>query len=161
MTSEPQALTPDTAQEEHGALLTPASGPSFPIFVKVLATAWMLGLLLFGVLALTGPSQAPAKALTSAEWGFLVAVGMVIASGYWGILTSRTSIGDQYIEQTWLWRKKVNIAEISQVKLISVRGLEWLMAPRLVVRTGFGLTTFHAADPTVLHRFRLLAHGKA
>lgn len=154
-------MSPQAPEDEPGPELTPVSGPSFPIVVKVLATAWMLGLLLFGVLALTGPSQAPAKALSSAEWGFLVAVGLVIASGYWGILTSHTSIGDQYIEQTWLWRKKVNIAEVSQVKLISVRGLEWLMAPRLVVRTGFGLTTFHAADPTVLHRFRLLAHGRA
>lgn len=154
-------MSQQAPEDELGPELTPVSGPSFPIVVKVLATAWMLGLLLFGVLALTGPSQAPAKALSSAEWGFLVAVGLVIASGYWGILTSHTSIGDQYIEQTWLWRKKVNIAEISQVKLISVRGLEWLMTPRLVVRTGFGLTTFHAADPTVLHRFRLLAHGRA
>lgn len=154
-------MSQQAPEDELGPVLTPASGPSFPVVVKVLATAWMLGLLLFGVLALTGPSQAPAKALSSAEWSFLVAVGLVIASGYWGILTSHTSIGDQYIEQTWLWRKKVNIAEISQVKLISVRGLEWLMAPRLVVRTGFGLTTFHAADPTVLHRFRLLAHGRA
>lgn len=142
-------------------MLTPASGPSFPFVVKILATAWMLGLLLFGVLALTGPSSTPAKSLTSTEWGFLAAAAFVIASGYWGILTSHTSIGDQYIEQTWLWRKRVSIAEITQVKLISLRGLEWLVVPRLVVRTGFGLTTFHAADPTVLSRFRLLAHGKA
>ncbi len=161
MTSEPQALSQQAPEDEPGPVLTPVSGPSFPIVVKVLATAWILGLLLFGVLALTGPSTAPVKSLTSTEWGFLGAVAFVIGSGYWGILTSHTSIGDQYIEQTWLWRKRVTIAEISQVKLISIRGLEWLMAPRLVVRTGFGLTTFHAADPTVLSRFRLLAHGKA
>lgn len=161
MTSEPQALAQPAPEEGSGPALAPASGPSFPIVVKGLATAWMLGLLLFGVLALTGPSSTPAKSLTSTEWGFLAAAAFVIASGYWGILTSHTSIGDQYIEQTWLWRKRVSIAEITQVKLISLRGLEWLVVPRLVVRTGFGLTTFHAADPTVLSRFRLLAHGKA
>ncbi len=36
----------------------------------------------------------------------------------------------------WLWRKRVNIADITQVKLISVPGLSWLVVPRLVVRAG-------------------------
>jgi hypothetical protein len=74
-------------------------------------------------------------------------------------MTSQTRFDGESIEQTWLWRKKVMLAEISQLKLIRVRGLEWLIVPRLVVRTGFGLTTFHAGDPAVLARFKLLAHG--
>lgn len=97
--------------------------------------------------------------MAAGEWGFLVAVAAVVGSGYWGILTSRTSCDGQCIEQTWLWRKKVNIADITQVKLISVPGLSWLVVPRLVVRAGYGLTTFHAGDPAVHARFRLLARG--
>lgn len=136
------------------------SGPSFPLAIKALATALILGLLVSGVLALTGQSAPPRHAPEAGEWAFLLGVVAVIGSGYWGILTSRTRIGPQYIEQSWLWHKRVSIADITQVKLISLPGLDWIFVPRLVVRTGFGLTTFHTADPAVLARFRLLAHGR-
>jgi len=92
--------------------------------------------------------------------GFLLAALCVVFSGYYGILTSRTSFDGHTIEQTWLWSKRVTLPEITQVKLIQVRGLEWLIVPRLVVRRGsLGLMTFHAADPRVLAGFRGLAYG--
>ena len=75
-------------------------------------------------------------------------------------MNGRTSCDGLAIEQTWLWRKKVRLADITQIKLISVPGLNWLVVPRLVVRTGFGLTTFHAGDPAVYSRFKLLAYGR-
>ena len=137
-----------------------ACGPSFPLLVKLLASVLML--LLAGAVgrALTAPQHVPPGALGAGEWAFLVAVAAVIVSGYWGILTSRTSCGPERIAQTWLWRKKVDIAAITQVKLIHVRGLAWLIVPRLIVRTGDGLTTFQTADRAVLRRFEQLAHGR-
>lgn len=139
--------------------LPPVSGPSFPWAIKLMASAIVLALLSLGAMAVTGPSDRPPPSFSAQDWGFLAAVGAVIGSGYWGILTSRTRCNNESIEQTWLWRKQVRLAEITQVKLISVPGLHWLVVPRLVVRTGYGLTTFHAGDPAVFARFKLLAHG--
>lgn len=127
--------------------------------VKLLATAMMLALLVYGSMTFLASAHTPTQPLAMGEWVFLAAVAVVIGSGYWSIVTGRTACDDQCIEQTWLWRKKVNLADITQIKLISVPGMHWLVVPRLVVRTGFGLTTFHAGDPAVFARFKLLAHG--
>jgi hypothetical protein len=74
------------------------------------------------------------------------------------ICWSRVRMDDTHIEQTWVWRKRVAIAEISQLKLIYVPYMSWLIAPRLVVRLGVtGWYVFHAADRRVLQRFYQLA----
>ena len=138
---------------------TAVAGPAFPIVVKLLASALMLALVGSGTAALHDHrSETP---LTLSGIGFLLAVAAVIGSGYWGILTSRTRVDGESIEQTWLWRKRVRLAEITQLKLLSIPGLGWLIVPRLIVRTGFGLTTFHAGNPAVLACFRRLAYGEA
>lgn len=132
-------------------------GPSFPLAVKLLAGALVLAVLAWGAMAAD-------KALWSrldAQGGlFLLAAVAVIGAGYWGILTSRTSVDGARLRETWLWTREVEMAEITQLKLIEVPGLAWIVVPRLVVRTrGFGLTTFHAGDPRVLDAFRRLAYG--
>jgi hypothetical protein len=127
--------------------------------VKLMATAMMLALLVFGSMTYLRPSEVQGPALAAGEWLFLFAMAAVIGTGYWSIMTGRTSCDGRTIEQTWLWRKKVSLADITQIKLISVPGLNWLVVPRLVVRTGYGLTTFHAGDPAVYSRFKLLVRG--
>ena len=160
MKTLPRALLqPDPAPTETFALEA-VSGPSFPVSVKIMATVMMFALLVFGSMTFLGPAKVPSPALVAGEWVFLVAVTVVIGTGYWSIVTGRTSCDGQTIEQTWLWRKKVSLADITQIKLIRVPGLNWLVVPRLVVRTGFGLTTFHAGDPAVYSRFKLLAYGR-
>lgn len=132
-------------------------GPSFPLAVKVLATLFV------GLLCVQGwqlIDRQPWQALGWQAGLFVLAVFVVIASGYWGILTSRTSIDDLCIRQSWLWPKEVTLADITQVKLLQVPRMSWLVVPRLVVRSGaMHLTTFHAADPQVLAALRLLAYG--
>jgi hypothetical protein len=132
-------------------------GPSFPLAVKVLATVLVAALALQGWQVI---GQQPWRQLGWPAGLFLLSALVVIASGYWGILTSRTSIDGRCIRQSWLWPKEVVLADITQVKLLHVPGLSWLMVPRLVVRSGsMNLTTFHAADPQVLAALRLLAYG--
>ncbi len=131
-------------------------GPSFPPAVKALATMLMLTLLLWGAMALAEPAGPQPDAQ---GWGFLAAAAGVVVLGYWGIVSSRTRFDGRVISQSGLWRKQVWLVEVTQVKLICVPGLSWLIVPRLVVRTGFGLTSFPAGDPAVLAQFRRLAYG--
>ena len=141
----------------HTPAVNTCEGPSFPTASKWLATALVAGLLVWTVRV--------AEELARAElgWGgfvFLGAVFIVIGASYWAMLSSRTSIDATHIRQTWLYTKQVAIADITQVKLIHVPLLSWLIAPRMVVRAkGLGLFTFHAAAPEVLHVFGVLAHG--
>jgi hypothetical protein len=140
--------------------LQPIAGASFPLAVKLMASAMLAALFIYGSKALTAPAMQQAVPLGLGDWGFLVAVVVVIGSGYWGIMTSQTICHEEGIEQTWLWRKQVRFADIRQVKLINIPALSWLVVPRLVVRTSDGLATFHAGDPAILARFKLLAHGE-
>ncbi|MFO1265650.1 MAG: hypothetical protein U1F25_16510 [Rubrivivax sp.] len=103
--------------------------------------------------------------LATASWqpeavAFLVAVGAVVVAGYWAVLTSETSIDERAIRQSAPWRKEVALADITQVKLVRIAGLDALVVPRLVVRSrGLGLTTFTAGDARLVQAFRVLAQG--
>lgn len=133
-------------------------GPSFPLAVKFAATLLVAGTLSWGLSAAESTAW---RGLGAQGWLFLALVAAVIGSGYWGILTSRTRIDEREIRQTWLWQKAVALADITQIKLIQVRGFEAIMVPRLVVRSrGLGLTTFQAGSPAVVAAFRRLAYGE-
>lgn len=146
-------------QQQVAARLPVVSGPSYPRAVKLLAFVLTFSVAAAGVIAMTGEVASSFGAPGVAEWGFLVSVAAVIGAGCWGVLTSQTRCDHEWIEQTWLWRKRVPIADITQLKLIRIPGLYWLFVPRLVVRTSTGITTFQAASPQVVDRFRLLAYG--
>lgn len=133
-------------------------GASFSAGMKGLATAIVLSLAGLAWQAFMGGAWAQLEG--NARWATGLLCSLV-ATGYWGILSSQTSIDARAIRQTWLWEKRVLLADITQVKLIHVPGLSWLIAPRLVVRSGgLGTTTFHAADARVLSAFRKLAYGE-
>ena len=132
-------------------------GPSFSNSMKVLATLAMLAL------ASGGWDLVAQGAWGQMDGSSQLVVGaamIVIAAAYGGMLTGRTSIDGQHLRQTGLWTKQVRLADLTQVKLIAVPGLAWLIAPRLVVRDGgLLLTTFHVADKQVLAAVRRLAYG--
>ncbi len=132
-------------------------GAAFSPSLKLLATVMVLALAAGTWRAMSLGAWAQLDAQSLGVIGFLA---LLILAGYWGIITSRTRIDGSGIRQTWLWEKQVKLAEITQLKLIHVPGLSWLIAPRLVVRTqGIGLTTFHVADPKLLEACRKLAYG--
>lgn len=131
-------------------------GPSFPITTKVLASLMVAAVLVWGVMA----AQTVAwRQVPAANALFLAVVLAVVVYGYWVVLTSHVTVDAHTITQTWLWHKQVRLAEVSQCQLLHVPGLAWLLVPRLVVRAGMGVTTFHAGHPAVLARFRRLAYG--
>ncbi|AMO24481.1 hypothetical protein GCM10027034_12450 [Ramlibacter solisilvae] len=153
----------DTAVEALGPepfRFTPQAGPSIegPAFsrtFKLLATAIVFGMGgWMGVLWLSGKATGGAVSIFS--W-FLAALAM-LACFWWWILRSRTRIDADGLHQSWVWQKHMAMRELAHVRLVRVRGLEWLVAPRLYARTLAGkLIVFYAADPALLREFERLA----
>lgn len=133
-----------------------AEGPSFPAPTRLLATLIMIALVV---------TAWPVLRAGLADWdaSLQLAVGLgvaFVAAGYFTILTSRTGIDEHRIYQTGLMAKEIPIRNITQVRLVHVPGLRWLIVPRLVARAGMLRTlSFPTADPQVLQAFRLLAYG--
>jgi uncharacterized membrane protein YiaA len=135
--------------------LPPVEGAAFTPTIKALSVLLVLGIAVY-VVRLWPEDGWLSLGLQSL--GFMAATLVVVLACLGYICWSRVRIDDTHIEQTWMWRKRVAIAEISQLKLIYVPYLSWLIAPRLVVRLGVtGWYVFHAADRRVLQRFYQLA----
>jgi len=134
-----------------------AEGPAFPMLVKVLASVLVLGLLAAAWRVAMDTSQA---AWPGPTWAFILATMLLIGYCHYWILFSRTRIDNLTISQTWMWRKRVALADITQAKFIYLPYLAWLMAPRLVLRVrGRGVVVFHAAQPGVMQAFARLSLG--
>lgn len=87
---------------------------------------------------------------------------MLMAYTVVSIYTSKTTLSGDLesggtLHQSWIWDKEVNLKEIAYAKLIRLRGFEWLVAPRLYVRTVMGkFTVFYTADPIMIEEYRKL-----
>ena len=145
--------------EASSAAPTPVEGPAFPPLVKLLAGLLLAALAFWGWRA--------ADRLAAADWtwpGALLlaaAIACIVLAYYW-MVRSRTTVSATHIRQSWIWPKQVALDDIAQAKLIAVPRLEWLFAPRLVVRVrGQGVQVFHAADAAVLRAFVRLCMGAA
>ncbi len=91
--------------------------------------------------------------LRSSGW-FLAALGMMSYT-VWHILNGKTTLDGTALQQTWVWRKRVELHELAYVKLIRVRGFEWLIAPRLYTKTFSNkLAVFYAISPAMLQEFQ-------
>jgi len=84
---------------------------------------------------------------------------LICAYGYGFILRSTTTITNEKIIQSWIFNKEVLLKDITQVKLIHVRFLNWIIVPRLILRTHRGVYVFQTADARILENFRQLAYG--
>ena len=94
------------------------------------------------------------------EWslrssGWLVAALTMMSYTVWHILNGLTTLDDKGLQQTWVWRKRVELHELAYAKLIRVRGFEWLIAPRLYTKTFSNkLAVFYAISPAMLQEFQ-------
>jgi hypothetical protein len=129
-------------------------GPAFSRAFKALATAivagcavWLVNLWLGGHLGSGGKSGL----------GWFSAGLLLMLWTWWHIITSRTRLDGSALHQSWVWDKRMEVRELAYGKLIRVRGLEWLIAPRLYVRTLMGkFAVFYAADPALIAEFSRL-----
>lgn len=133
----------------NGRVQCPAFSAPFKMLAVALVTmamAWAWQLWSAGLVELT---------LQSGGW--LGAALAMMAYTEWYILTGTTTLDHQTLQQTWVWRKRVELDELAYVKLFHVRGLDWLIAPRLYTRTFSNkLAVFHAASPAMLAEFARL-----
>lgn len=133
------------------------SGRAFSLTFRILAMTmlvmslvWMLKLWFLGDLGAQETTPASAKVWFGAAWGLM-------AYTCWHIWTSRTCLKDQTLAQSWIWNKQVAISELAFCKLIRIKGLEAVLAPRLYARTLNGkITVLYTADPLVLKDFERL-----
>ena len=142
---------------------TPAGGrvesSAFSVPFKILATAliapavaWGLQLWSSGTIAWT---------LAASGWLF-AALCLMLYTG-WYIYNGKTTLDNTTLEQTWVWHKRAELRQLAYVKLIRMRGFEWLVAPRLYTKTYSGkLAIFYASSPAMLVEFeRMEAELKA
>jgi hypothetical protein len=133
--------------------------PAFSRTFKVLATAMMLGCgAALGQLWWQGAHTTSGLSVSWFSAGWLL---MLVT--WWFILRSRTRLDGQGLHQSWIWDKRMSFDELAYGKLIRVKTLEWLIAPRLYVRTlDAKFAVFYAASPELLAEFeRLCAELKA
>lgn len=140
------------------------TGPAFSLAFKVL-TVLMVGSVGVWLVLLwwQGKFGDPSKLVSVQSAGWFLLGWLLMAWTAWHVLVSRTSLDSSGLHQSWIWDKHLAFDELAYGKLIRVRGLEWLMAPRLYVRTLMGkFAVFYAADPHMLVEFeRLVKELKA
>ncbi len=128
---------------------------AFSLPFKLLATVLVGGAMLWLVLLFTG-SIAGANPRSSSMLWFAAAMLLMLTT-WWYIVTGTTTLSSEALQQSWVWNKKMELRELAYGKLIRVRGLDWLIAPRLYVRTLMGkFAVFYAADALMLSDFERL-----
>ena len=132
-------------------------GPAFPWLIKLLSSLLVAALVVYGLRVLASDAAGPPP---RSAWLFMGLLAGFAVYCQWWILRSRTRVSATHIHQTWWIDKQVALADITQLKLVLIPGLTWLVAPRLIVRTRTpGSTVFHAADRQVIVAFARLRLG--
>jgi hypothetical protein len=130
----------------------PLSGPAFGLMFKALAWG-MVVVLLVWYWRLGIDWQSRQGALSLVVWGMMAFIA-------WHIQRSLTTLSEEAIEQSWMWRRRVTLKELAFVKVMRVRGLEFLIAPRVYTRNlGGTFTFFYCRDPAMLDEFTRLAQA--
>lgn len=148
-------------------VFAPAGGerkaPAFSRFFRLLATGLVAGTASWMVQLYAAGKLVPAGTSTATALGWPLAALAILAYTWWHIQTSKTTLTAQTLHQTWIWDKKMELRELAYAKLIRVPGFDWLVAPRLYVRTLLGkFAVFYTADKAMLDEFeRLVAELKA
>jgi aspartyl/asparaginyl-tRNA synthetase len=136
----------------HGQIV---SGKAFSVSFRVLALLLVEGVAWWGYV-LWSNGKLGSSVTMSALWLLAALLLMCITVFY--VFRSETSITDSFLRQSWIWDKEMQVAELAYVKLIRLRGFDWLIAPRLYARSHSGkFASFYAADIEVLKQFEQIS----
>ena len=126
------------------------SGPAFGLVFKALAWFILLALAVW-IWRLQLDWQSSQGAWVAVAWGMLAYIAVHIQR-------SRIVLDHEKIEQTWMWRRRMTLRELAFIKVIRVRGLEFLIAPRIYARNlGSTFGFFYCSDRAMLDEFARLA----
>ena len=129
-------------------------GQAFSLPFKLLATVIVGGCAFW--LAQLWSVGALGSARTGRLGWFLAGIALM-GWTWFHIMTSRTRIDRQGLHQRWIWDKHMALDDLAFGRLIRVRGLDWLIAPRIYVRTLVGkFAVFYAATPELIAEFERL-----
>ena len=139
----------------------PLAGPAFSTAFKVLASVIVGGcaaaLTQMGLAGQLGQPTSAGAPVASVGLSWFAAGLLLMGVTWWNILRSVTRLDADGLHQSWVWNKHMPMRDLAYAKLIRVRGLDWLIAPRLYVRTLDGkFAVFYAASPQLLAAFERL-----
>jgi hypothetical protein len=150
-----EALGPPPFRFEPSAALLRSRAYSLPF--RVVATVFVFGAAAWGLVLWQSGKLGPGPMAT---W-FLAALALM-AYTWWCIVRSVTTLDAKQLRQTWVWEKRMELRELAFARVVRVRGLEWLIAPRIYARTLLGkFAVFYAADPAMVAEFDRLARELA
>lgn len=137
-------FSPENGRIECNAYSAPFK--ALAVVVVTLAFAWAWRMWSNGIIELTLKSS-----------GWLAAALIMMAYTEWHIIRGKTTLDNTSLKQSWVWNKSAALNELAYAKLIRIRGLDWLIAPRLYTKTYSGkLAIFYAADGRMLAEFQRL-----
>lgn len=131
------------------------SGKAFSLPFRILALLLVEGVAWWGYV-LWNHGKLGTSVTTSVLW--LLAALVLMSVTVFFVFRSVTSISASHLKQSWIWDKEMLVADLAYVKLIRLKGFDWLIAPRLYARTHGGkFASFYAANSNVLRQFELLS----
>jgi hypothetical protein len=130
------------------------SGRAFSVSFRVLALLLVEGIAWWGYV-LWSNGKLGSTELKSTYW--LIAAVLLLCITVFYVFRSKTSISATHIKQSWIWDKEMLVSELAYAKLIRVKGLDWLIAPRIYARSHGGkFATFYSANTLVIQQFEKL-----
>lgn len=124
-----------------------------PVFKGIAIT--MLGIAGFWAYQMQHLAHPDATGGAMASWLWLP--WGLMAYTVWFVITGTTRLTDTAIEQSWMWTKRLELSNLAYAKLIRIRGLEWLIAPRFYTKNFSGkLFIFYASDARMLDELKRL-----
>ena len=127
------------------------SGKAFSVAFRVLALLLVEGVAWWAYVLWSNGKLG--NTLNSSQLWLLAALVLMFITVFY-VFRSVTSVSNSHLKQSWIWNKEMPVSDLAYVKLIRLRGFDWLIAPRLYARTHGGkFASFYASTPEVLNEF--------
>jgi hypothetical protein len=131
------------------------SGKAFSVAFRILALLLVEGVTWWGYV-LWSNGKLGGSVNSSLVW--LLSALMLMCITVFYVFRSETSVTSDHLRQSWIWDKEMLIADLAYVKLIRLRGFDWLIAPRLYARSHSGkFSSFYSANSEVIKEFEKIS----
>ncbi len=132
------------------------SGKAFSVAFRVLALLLVEGVAWWAYVLWSNGKLG--NTLNSSQLWLLAALVLMFITVFY-VFRSITSVSNSHLKQSWIWNKEMPVSDLAYVKLIRLRGFDWLIAPRLYARTHGGkFASFYASTPEILTEFEKISN---